>query len=239
VTGLAWANEHTLISTGAGDAVLIWQLDPAAQLLPESASTLAAADLSALALAAAVSPTANGSSPASNMTEVFDSFHSAEPGLLQQSLEASAGLLQVNALARGDTDTVLAHGVVIDTLSTEALKGAPTQQSTANAAVKLLVTNQHQLSVGIVDDSRQHETTTAAAAETQPTVGGIPVSVNAGAVLESKAGSATEAQLTVERVVGCNEESAGTCAWLADTGVLVYAADQFLVVEQLANREQR
>ena len=48
-----------------------------------------------------------------------------------------------------------------------------------------------------------------------------------------------EPHLTVERVVGYNGESQGTCAWLVESDVLVYAAGQYLIVEQLATRSQR
>ena len=234
VTGLAWANEHTLISTGAGDAVLIWHLTPAA--LPAHA---AAADDDSPATAVnkslahrVLAQTAGN--PAAAMTEVFDSFHRGEPGLLQQSLKASSGGLHVQAQrvdgiqANMAADVLLPSSSVIPALSDTAPSTGwkEIQQSHPASAGKLTTDRQNLL---MLDSQNQ------LVLEGQQQL--VPTAVNGSP--QASAATVTEPHLAVERVVGFNGESQGTCAWLAETGVLVYAADHFLIIEQLVTREQR
>ena len=235
VTGLAWANEHTLISTGAGDAVLIWHLTPAA--LPVHAAAAADDDSPDTAVNKSLAHTVlaqTAGNPAAAMTEVFDSFHRGEPGLLQQSLEASSGGLNVQAQrldgiqANMAADVLLPSSSVIPALSDTAPSTGwkEIQQSRPASAGKLTTDRQNLLML----DSQ-----VLLMLEGQQQL--VPAAVNGSP--QASAAIVTEPHLAVERVVGFNGESQGTCAWLAETGVLVYAADHFLVMEQLATREQR
>ncbi|KAA6425284.1 MAG: hypothetical protein FRX49_04778, partial [Trebouxia sp. A1-2] len=90
-----------------------------------------------------------------------------------------------------------------------------------------------------VADGFQQSTAEAVLLESQhQLVAGSVVPAEAG---EPKAGkpAAAEPHLQVQRVIGFNGDSRGTCAWQADSGLLLYAANQCLIVEQLATREQR
>ncbi len=216
VTGLAWANDHTLISTSAGDAILIWHLKPAALLTPDTDPNLAPVNPHGHVQVAPPNPAGRlADTPTANMTETFDSFQRGEPGLLQQSLEASASRLEGFAEGAGTGSSAAAQpSMPTETLSVTTLVADSVQQSTGRTAEAVLLESQHQLVVGTVLPAETGE----------PKLGGP---------------AAAEPHLQVQRVIGFNGDSQGTCAWQAESGVLVYAADQFLVVEQLATREQR
>ncbi|DBA73164.1 TPA: hypothetical protein ACH3X2_010098 [Trebouxia sp. C0005] len=216
VTGLAWANDHSLISTSAGDAILIWHLKPAALLTPDTDPNLAPVNPHGHVQVAPPNPAGRlADAPAANMTEAFDDFQRGEPGLLQQSLEASASRLEGLTEGRHTADTgssaAAQPSMTTKALSVTTVVADGFQQSTAEA---VLLESQHQLVAGSV------------------------VPAEAG---EPKAGkpAAAEPHLQVQRVIGFNGDSRGTCAWQADSGLLLYAANQCLIVEQLATREQR
>jgi hypothetical protein len=219
VTGLAWANDHTLISTSAGDAILIWHLKPAALLTPDTDPKLA--PVSAHGHVQDLLPNPAGrltDVPTVNMTETFDSFQRGEPGLLQQSLEASAGRLEgfAEGCLTADTGSSVAAqpSMPTETLSVTTVIADSVQESTGRTAEAVLLESQHQLVAGTVLPAEAGE----------PKLGGP---------------AAAEPHLQVQRVIGFNGDSQGTCAWQAESGVLVYAADRCLIVEQLATREQR
>lgn len=219
VTGLAWANDHTLISTSAGDAILVWQLKPAALLTPDTDPKLAPVNPHSHVQVAPPNPAGRlADAPTADMTEAFDSFHRGEPGLLQQSLERSASRLE--SLTEGghtaDTGNSAAAqpSMPAKALSVTSVVAVPAQQSTGRTAEAVLLESQHQLVVGSVLPAEAGE----------PNLGGP---------------AAAEPHLQVQRVIGFNGGSQGTCAWQAESGVLLYAANQCLIVEQLATREQR
>lgn len=222
VTGLAWADPATLISTGAGDAVLIWHLTPAALKACEAHSKP-----TALSDSPSLPPLANlveapEPSPALDMTQAFDSFHAGDRGSMRHSLEATAGLLpsQTQALA-ADPATVTAtaaipaavEGLHIDPAAPRPVTAQPALAAGAADATGSLPASQHHLLAKIGDGLLQQ----------QHAVHSVP----------------PEAGLYLERVVGFNGAQHGCCVWLPETGLLVYASDHFLVLEELASREQR
>ena len=218
VTGLAWANDHTLISTSAGDAILIWHLKPAALLTPDTDPNLAPVNPHSHVQVATANPAGRlADAPVVNMTETFGSFQRGEPGLLQQSLEASASRLEGFAegcLTAATGSSVAAQpGMPTETLSVTTVVVDSVQESTGRTTEAVLLESQHQLVVG-----------TVLPPQVEPKLGGP---------------AAAEPHLQVQRVIGFNGDSQGPCAWQAESGVLVYAADRCLIVEQLATREQR
>ncbi len=216
VTGLAWANDHILISISAGDAILIWHLKPAALLTPDTDPNLA--PVSPHGHVQVAPPNPAGRLADAPMTETFDSFQRGEPGLLQQSLEASASRLEGFAEGHHTADTgssaAAQPSMPIEALSVTTVVADSVQQSTGRTAEAVLLESQHQLVVGTVLPAEAGE----------PKLG-VP--------------AAAEPHLQVQRVIGFNGDSQGTCAWQAESGMLLYAANQCLIVEQLATREQR
>ncbi len=216
VTGLAWTNDHTLISISAGDAILIWHLKPAALLTPDTDPNLAPVNPHSHVQVAPPNPA--GRLAVALMTETFDSFQRGEPGLLQQSLEASASRLEgfADDCLTADTGSSVAAqpSMPTETFSVTTVVADSVQESTGRTTEAVLLESQHQLVVGTVLPAEFGE----------PKLG---------------APAAAEPHLQVQRVIGFNGDSQGTCAWQAESGVLVYAADWCLIVEQLATREQR
>ena len=218
VTGLAWAGPDTLISTGASDSVLIWRLTPAALEAwgLHSKPTATAACQPLLPLGAPVQ--APKADPALGMTQAFDSFSvAADESAMRQSLEATAGMLQSSGLAESAAAAEAAtaapaadQGLQLDPTATISLM--PQAASAADASATLPV-SQHPLLAKTGNSLLQQ----------QEAVHCIP----------------TEAGLHLERVVGFSGAQHGCCVWLPETGHLVYATDQFLVLEELASREQR
>lgn len=207
ITGLAWAGPNTLISTGAGDAVLIWRLTPAAveQACRPHGQPHASPDSQPLLQATPLQ--ASAPSPALDGSQGFNSFHGGQQGSMRQSLEAATGLLQSQVLATHPAAATLA--AVPDLQVDPAVDTSPTAQSAQPAHAGA---SQHQLLAKLGIDKLQQ----------QDTVHSIPA----------------EAGLHLERVVGYNGAQHGCCL-LQEQGLLVYATDQFLVLEQLASREQR
>lgn len=220
VTGLAWADPATLITTGAGDAVLIWRLTPAA--IEEACRSLAQPPTTSDSqpLLQATLPEASAAGPAVDRTPAFKGFHPAgEQSSMWQSLEAAAGLLQSQAQAQAQaqaTDPTAATLAAAPALQTDpsAATSPPAQsaQLAGGANVVDLPASQHQLLATLGNRVLQQ----------QEGVHSIP----AGAGLH------------LERVVGFNGGQHSCCV-LQEQGLLVYATDQFLVLEQLASREQR
>ena len=193
VTGLAWANDHTLISTSAGDAILIWQLKPAALLTPDTDPNLAPVNPHSHVQLAPPNPAGRlADAPAANMTEAFDSFQKGEPGLLQQSLEASAsrleGLTENCHTADTGSNVVAQPSMPTEALFVPTVVADSVSQSPGRTAEAVLLESQHQLVVGTV----------------------LPVEAG-----EPKLGdpAAAEPHLQVQRVIGFNGDPQGTCAW--------------------------
>ena len=218
ITGLAWADPNTLISTGGGDSVLVWRLTPAALEAwgPHSKPSATAEPRPLLPVATPVqAPEAN---PALNMTQAFDGFpEAAEQSAMRQSLEATAGLLQSSELAgpAAAAEPVTAasaadQGLQLDPAAPESL--TPQAAGAANATDNLPVAQHHVLA-----------NTGNSLLQQQEVVHCIPPEVG----------------LHLERVVGFSGAQHGCCAWLPEMGYLVYASDHFLVLEELASREQR
>ena len=216
MSGLGWAGKDTLISTGAGDAVLIWCLTAAAPTAcapPKAALTTP----QALTIAQATPAAATEATPAADMTETFDSFHRDEYGAMRQSLEAAAGL------SLGQTQAV-SEAVARDAIATnEPARGldadAPVlKQLTAGSpngnATKMPGGSQHQLLARTGNGLQQHQD-------------------------QGVQRLSADTELHLERVIGFNGAQCSCCEWLPETGLLVYASDQFLILEQLATREQR
>lgn len=213
VTGLAWANDHILI-TSAGDAVLIWHLKPSALLT--SGTDPSPAPVNPHSHVQEVPPNPAGrlaDTSLVNMTETFDSFQRGEPGLLQQSLEASASRLEGHTADIGSS-AAAQPSMPTQPLSVPALVADSFQQSTGCTAEAELLESQHQLVAGTVLPAEIEELKTGEPAPAEP-------------------------HLQIQRVIGFNGKSQGTCVWQAESGVLLYAAGQCLIVEQLAAREQR
>ena len=212
VTGLAWANDHILI-TSAGDAVLIWHLKPSALLT--SGTDPSPAPVNPHSHVQEVPPNPAGLADASlvNITETFDSFQRGEPGLLQQSLEASASRLEGHTADIGSS-AAAQPSMPTQPLSVPALVADSFQQSTGRTAEAELLESQHQPVAGTV----------------------LPAEIGD---LKTRGPAPAEPHLQIQRVIGFNGDSQGTCAWQAESGVLLYAAGQCLIVEQLATREQR
>ena len=218
VTGLAWADPNTLIRTGAGDSVLIWRLTPAALevLGPHSKPSATAACEPLPPLGTPVQPPT--ADLALGMTQAFDSFPvAAAESAMQQSLEATAGLLQRSGLAESAAAAEAAaagpaadQGLQIDSAAPASLM--PQAASAADMGGILPVSQHHLLAK-----------TDKSLLQQQEAVHCIP----------------PEAGLHLERVVGFSGAQRGCCVWLPETGHLVYATDQFLVLEELASREQR
>lgn len=218
MTGLAWGGKDTLISTGAGDAVLIWHLTPAALTAcapPEAAETT----LQGLSAAQAAPTAATAATEAADMTEAFNSFHRDEYGAMRQSLEANTGLMQghtqAQAVSAAEAQAAVAtnepvQGLHVDTVVPKSLKLGPDDAD----VTETLGVSQHQLlaKIGNGLQQQQHRDVQRLSAE---------------------------AELHLQRVVGFNGGQCGCCVWLPETGLLVYASDQFLILEQLATREQR
>lgn len=219
VTALAWADATTLISTGAGDAVLIWRLTPAALQVcgPSSKPEFIADSQSLLPLTPPVqAPQADA---ALDIAQAFDSFPAAEPGALRQSLEATVGLSQSLAVAdspaAADPATAACaanQGLPSDPAASE-YPPLPAEGGPGTDATDRLPVSQHQLLAK----------TGAGQLQQQGEVQCIP----------------PEVSLHLERVVGFSGAQHGCCVWLPEVGLLVYASDCFLVLEELASRKQR
>ena len=231
VTGLAWADDNTLISTGAGDAVLIWHVTPCA-------ITAAAATAGAGADPIAANTVSTDAATCRNSTTVdkspaFGSFPFVEPGLLQQSLEAFAGASQPTGFQLNSMTAVELDGSHMQAVSARDMELFPNQSAAAVDGVQ--AAGQLQLADCSEPAGPCTSAQTPAASPAKPTaVAEVPEPPPAQ-------GEAAEAEpaLAVRRVVGFNGDSCGSCAWLAETGVLIYAAEQVLIVEQLATRQQR
>ena len=210
VTALAWVDQDTLISTGPGDAVLIWRLTPAAltacapPLAPESASK-GQSQLTQVPAGISRGDVSQGLA----VRDSFSSFPTGEPGAMRHSLETASGQAQnLSAAAAENTATV---AVDIDRLHVDA--AAPTALITAAADADVndvMPATQHQLLTG---------------------TGIVPP--------EPAQSIAPPAELHLERVIGFNGQQQGCCVWLPEAGTLVYASEQILILEQLASREQR
>lgn len=219
VTALAWADATTLISTGAGDSVLIWHLTPAALqacATPSKPDPPTAHSQPLLPLTTHVqAPQADA---ALDMAQAFDSLiPAAELGALRQSLEASAGLAQSLALADppAAVDPATAACAANQGLQSgpAALKSLPLPSAGGADATDQSPVSQHLLLA----------TTGAAQLQQQVEVQCIPPG----------------ASLHLERVVGFSGVQHGSCVWLPEVGLLVYASDCFLVLEELDSRKQR
>ena len=152
------------------------------------------------------------------MTQAFDSFPvAAEQSAMRQSLEATATLLQSSGLAES-----------------AAAAGPTTAASVADQGLQVDPTAPNFLmsrAAGNVDPT-----------DTLPVVqhhllaktgNSLPQQQEAVHCIPPKAG------LHLERVVGFSGTQHGCCVWLPEMGHLVYATNQFLVLEELASREQR
>lgn len=216
VTALAWADATTLISTGAGDAVLVWHLTQAAlqACAPPSKPTDPTAHSQPL-LPLTPPVQAPQADAAVDMAQAFDSLPAAEPGALRQSLEATAGLSHSLGLADSPVDPATAACAANQGLQADpaAPKSPPLPSTGGAAATDHLPVSQHHLLAKIGAGQLQQ----------QGEVQCIP----------------PEASLHLERVVGFSGAQHGCCAWLPEVGLLVYASDCFLVLEELASRKQR
>lgn len=218
ITGLAWADPNTLISTGGGDSVLIWRLTPAAlEAWGPHSKPIATAGCQPL-LPLATPEQAAKANPALDMTQVFDSIPEAsEQSAMQQSLEATAGLLQCSGLAESAAaaEPAIAASAADQSLQTDPAAPEPLtpQAEGAADATSNLPVSQHRLPAKTGNSLLQQQ--------------------------EAVHCILPEAALHLDRVVGFSGAEHGCCVWLPEMGRLVYASDQFLVLEELVNREQR
>lgn len=212
VTGLAWAGPNTLISTGAGDSVLVWRITSAALEAcgPPSKPTTTADTYPLPPLSTPVQADST-----LDMTQAFDSFPVAsEQSAMRQSLEATAGLLQSSGLAESAAAVEPATAASAADQALQVDPAAPNSlMPQAVGATDALPVSQHHLLAKTGNSLLQH----------QEAVQCIP----------------PEARLRLERVMGFSGAQHGCSVWLPETGHLVYATDQFLVLEELASREQR
>lgn len=255
VTGLAWADAQTLISTGAGDAVIVWRRTPAALPRNPPATNPDSRNPHAISLSDLGSSVhavvALDSQPANPPTLAVCSpavpiGHSIQPSTVPASHEASLALTYHTpaqpasaVLVIPDATTLHAAANVVlpltldaaqqDTAGLGLLSAAQTAATAGAAAVAAEAMAADFPPHGA--DSDAEAAAVVAVTSTQPCGASCPES--------SRQTDPRATGLEVDRVIGFNGDAPGVCVWLEKSSKLVYAAGCMLIEEDLATREQR
>ena len=255
MTSLAWADDQTLISTGAGDAVIIWRYTSAPLPLTPLPTD-----------PQLVSPQAQ---PVSALPQNIQSMHAE---------------LRLHNQFPGSSSLALNEAVAVSTTAIGPMTGSPSNQGsslaltwptpgqpvaacsalmpqglTSPAASKVLTmphTAEQQLAGLALMHSAEHAAATSVIVAAEHNVVASTAMcgdghIAAGAVRtsllpygdcepeNSSHAVPTPWQLQVERVIGYNGKAQNGCIWLESSGQLVYATGCTLILEDLETRHQR
>ena len=249
VTGLGWADDETLISTGAQDVIIIWRRTPTQLpqptfgLDPDSSHITAAADINSSVPLRLTSGTlqqnAQPASPQGAATVQLVSSLAAQAqgdGLTVLVAQPAASIGTVMMPDQADSQQLAER----DYLESVEL-GAASSIAAQRRAVANLPSSQTAAqarsrgSLQHVASSPQGPNSSRAQPGALPSAMGIQPPQDPSSTHSADAAGCLE----VERVIGFNGEGQGGCIWLEDIGKLVYAAGCTLIVEELATRHQR
>lgn len=252
VTGLAWADDQTLISTGAGDAVIIWHRTSAP--LPSTPDPTAthphATPTPTLGRETHAEAVLQGQ-PIHNTLVAWNepATTATDLGQSPQPLASPCNVGAVSAVTYSlPVQQVAASAAAmppgVDVQQTAAsIVGTSSQDRLQQHAACLTMTNAVQLDTGPMSlaVAEQAMGASATACSTAVALAHSPLS-HSWHQCQSVGGSPAVNSLrglTIERVVGFNGAAPGGCVWLESSAQLVYAAGRMLLIEDLATRQQR
>lgn len=250
MTSLAWADDQILISTGAGDAVIVWRCTSAPLPLTPLPTD-----------PQVVNPQAQPISTLPQSMHAELRLHNQSPGISSLNEAVAVSTVAIGPMTGSPSNQGSSLALTWPTPGqpVAACSALMPQGLTSPAASKVLAmphTAEQQLAGLALMHSAQHAAATSVVVAAENNVVASTAicgdgHIAAGAVRTSllvcgdgepennSHAVPTPWQLQVERVIGYNGNAQNGCIWLESSGQLVYATGCTLILEDLETRHQR